>query len=136
MRSTTYLPVIAGFGFRKAADYSSFSQLFERLECPSGEYIAAVAADKADHSAFRQFCADYGLKIHPVPQHQLSSVTTPTRSEISMSYRNVGSLCEALALYCAGSNAQLWITRQISDDRLVSCAVAQTAGYKAQEERL
>ncbi len=55
----------------------------------------------------------------------LAAVTTPTRSRASLKARGVGSVAEACALAAAGVQSRLLRTRQISPDRMATCAIAQ-----------
>ena len=134
MNASSLLPIIAGFGFRAQAKQSSFAQVFEMLAETGLDYIAAVPEDKASHAQFTQFCTSYGLEIKTVLPHELDSVETPTQSEKSLAYRNVGSVCEAVALHVAGRGAKLLHKRHLSDDKLVSCAMSMTI-HKDRQKR-
>ena len=60
----------------------------------------------------------------PISQESMSLQTTDTISQYSRLYKSVGSVAEAVALAGAGKNSILIVKRVISEDRLVSAAVA------------
>ncbi|MET4898212.1 cobalamin biosynthesis protein [Sphingomonadaceae bacterium jetA1] len=113
--------VIAGFGCRAAATAESFRDALAATGVRPDRI--AVPADRLPQIA--DFAHAEGLAVQPVAPPLLESVATPTRSFISLAHRGVGSVAEAVALAAAGPGAQILVTRQISSDRMATCAIAQ-----------
>ena len=113
--------VIAGFGCRAGATRESVRSALaaagvrpDRLAVP--EDRAAVIAG---------FAEGEGLSVLPIAADRLSRMDTPTRSDLSLIHRGVGSVAEAVALAAAGPGARIIVPRVISSDRMATCAIAQ-----------
>lgn len=116
--------IVAGFGFRKDASVSSLEDAYARA-CASAEpELFATADDKAIAKAFRLFAEETGLPIKAVPADILRQQSTTTHSEASEKSHGTGSVSEAAALAAAGPGARLLTVRQISADKLATCALA------------
>ena len=116
--------IVAGLGFSSTATVDSLRTAFERA-C-AGQTVDAVAtvADKKDHAALTAFTASTALPLYFVAPADLAGQRTLTCSTRSRATYGTGSVAEASALAVAGSGARLTSPRQISDDRLATCAVA------------
>lgn len=113
--------VIAGFGCRAGASLSSFRSAL----AATGMRPDSLAVPEDRAALIAAFAQAEGLAVLPVPAERLRAVDTPTRSDISLSHRGVGSVAEAVALTAAGPGAQILVTRTISSDRMATCAIAQ-----------
>lgn len=115
--------IIAGFGFRHLATETSLRSAYEK----AGPADAlATLVDKADHPALRAFARGLNLPVIEVNPDMLEEVQTATHSDKSLKHRSIPSVSEAAALAAAGPNAQLLTSRQVSDDRFATCALAQS----------
>ncbi|SDC37414.1 cobalamin biosynthesis protein [Ruegeria marina] len=116
--------IVAGLGFASAATLVSLTDAFERAA--RGHAVAAIAtvADKDGHPALAAFAAARGLPVQLVPPADLAGQRTLTCSLQSRAAYGTGSVAEASALAAAGPGGRLLCPRQISDDRLATCAVA------------
>ncbi|WP_230481950.1 cobalamin biosynthesis protein [Sphingomonas sp. Leaf21] len=113
--------VIAGFGCRAEATAESFREALAATGLSPDRL--AVPEDRA--ALIAGFAQAQGLSVMPVPPEWLSGIDTPTRSGISLAHRGVGSVAEAVALAAAGPGARIIVPRQISSDRMATCAIAQ-----------
>ncbi|MBV1897350.1 MAG: cobalamin biosynthesis protein [Rhodobacteraceae bacterium] len=115
--------IIAGFGFRASATVAS---LQNALSLAATSAIDALAApdDKCTAPCLNELSVATGLPILPVTAKALTNIKTPTQSTRSLRARNTGSVAEAAALAAAGPKAKLLSTRQISKDKLATCAIA------------
>ena len=127
VRPDTTPIMIAGFGFRHTATSSSFASLLATTGYGDKIDKIAVPADKASHPEFLRFCADTGVEIISIEQHQIAQIHTPSQSESSRQYRDTGSVCEAVALCAAGADSVIICRKIISDDRLASCAISASS---------
>jgi cobalt-precorrin 5A hydrolase len=116
--------IVAGFGFRGAATADSLRGAL-RLAA-GGARVAALAApgDKANAACLTDLAADLDLPVIPVAAEQLRGIQTPTRAARVLAARGTGSVAEAAALAACGPSARLLAKRQISDDRMATCAIA------------
>ena len=116
--------IIAGLGFSSAATTDSLRAAFEQAS--AGQVVDALAtvADKKGHAALDEFAATTALPVHFIAPADLAGQPTLTCSNRSRATYGTGSVAEASALAAAGSGARLTSPRQISDDRLATCAVA------------
>lgn len=115
--------IVAGFGFRKSATLASLQSALSQ----AGEHvISALAAphDKCQAACLADLAAVTGLPILPICADRLTRSQTTTQSARSLRERATGSVAEAAALAAAGPGATLIKTRQISHDRLATCAIA------------
>ncbi|MEM8578193.1 MAG: cobalamin biosynthesis protein [Pseudomonadota bacterium] len=111
--------IVAGFGFRSAAQTASLRDALARTGGTPN--LLATAADKASSAAFTALGAELSLPtrgVDPAGQHTL------TQSAASQAARGTGSVAEASALAAAGPGARLLGRRVISADRQATCALA------------
>lgn len=110
--------IVAGFGYRTGATVASLRSALALAQTgvPPVTHVA-TAADKLP------LLAALGLPMIAV--EDLAAVATPTRSPASLAARGTGSVAEAAALVAAGPDARLLVARQISPDRMVTCAIAE-----------
>ncbi len=116
--------IVAGLGFSSSATLASLRAAFELAS--TGETVDALAtvADKDGHAALAALAEATELPIHFIPANDLAEQRTLTCSARSRATYGTGSVAEASALAAAGHGARLISPRQISDDRLATCAVA------------
>lgn len=117
--------IVAGFGYRGAAQVQSLADAYAR----AGGAAQALAApqDKTD-GALADLGKAMGLPVIAVAPADLAAQTTITQSQAVQSRRGTGSVAEAAALAAAGPGAELIQTRVISGDRMATCALAKGAG--------
>ena len=116
--------IVAGLGFSSSATFASLRAAFNRATDGRAVDALATAADKDGHPALAEFAAACALPLQFVAPADLAGQRTLTCSARSRASHGTGSVAEASALAAAGSGAQLLSPRQISDDRLATCAVA------------
>ncbi|WP_170349253.1 MULTISPECIES: cobalamin biosynthesis protein [Ruegeria] len=116
--------IVAGLGFSSTATLDSLRAAFDRAS--DGQRVDALAtvADKDGHPALIEFASAIALPLHFVAPADLAGQRTLTCSNRSRATYGTGSVAEASALAAAGSGARLTSPRQISDDRLATCAIA------------
>ncbi|GHC88435.1 cobalamin biosynthesis protein [Novosphingobium pokkalii] len=119
--------IVAGFGFRAAADQAALraALALAQAQCKSGQPRVthlATAADKAP--ALAPLAQALGLPLLAIAAPALAGCATPTRSPASLRARGTGSLAEAAALAGAGPGARLLAPRCVSPDRTATCALA------------
>ena len=114
--------IVAGFGFRAGASDASLRDALARAATDHAPQVLATAEDKAD--GLQRFAIALNLPVAGVNAADLARQTTLTQSEIAMAARNTGSVAEAAALAVAGTGARLVAPRHISQDRMVTCAIA------------
>jgi cobalt-precorrin 5A hydrolase len=121
--------IVAGFGFRAAAPVESLLDAFEgaRKRVARGVEAGAISgpADKCAAPVFRALAAHTGLPVIAVADDDLAAQDTWTKSHASRASRGTGSVAEAAALAAAGPGARLLGARQVSGDRLATCALAE-----------
>ncbi|MCV2892049.1 cobalamin biosynthesis protein [Lentibacter sp. XHP0401] len=110
--------IVAGFGFRKDAAVDSLRDALARFDV-TPDKVATVAA-KADATPF----VELGLPIVSVSACALKAAAVLTGSPASLKQYGTGSVAEAAALAAAGPGARLLGARQISHDRMATCAIA------------
>ena len=66
-----------------------------------------------------------GVPLVALPAAALAGIRTQTFSSFSLAAHGTGSVAEASALIAAGEGARLLGPRQISPDRMATCALAQ-----------
>ena len=117
--------IVAGFGFSTRANQYSLQQAL--LATGFGQTVTSFAtvAEKACAPQIQGFAADRNVPITPVSVERLSTLHTPTTSQRSLETYGTGSVAEAAALAAAGPGARIVILRQISDDGLATCAIAE-----------
>ena len=113
--------IVAGFGFRNAAQVDSLADALART---GGDRPVALAIlpDKAEHPAIRALAARLDLPIRAVTPPP--DTATLTQSTAAKAAHGLGSVAEATALTAAGPGAHLLAPRVVSDDRLATCAIA------------
>lgn len=116
--------IVAGFGFRKGASLSSLREALALAQhgCPPVTLLATLA-DKAE--GLEPLAAGLDLPVSGLAPEALDAMTTLTRSPASLSARGIGSVAEACALAAAGPGARLLGPRQVSPDRMATCAISQ-----------
>lgn len=116
--------IAAGFGFRKSASAGSLRDAYDRACDAAAPEVVATADDKAMAQAFREFAEEIGLPVKAVPDDILQLQTTTSQSQASQASHGTGSVAEAAALAAAGPGARLLTVRQVSADKLATCALA------------
>jgi cobalt-precorrin 5A hydrolase len=118
--------IVAGFGFRSGASIDSLRAAFElaRRRQPAVTHLA-TAQDKV--SALVPLARLLGLPLIGATPDAIAAASTLTRSNASLAARATGSVAEASALAATGPVAHLVVPRQISPDRMATCAIAQGA---------
>ncbi len=120
--------IVAGFGFRKGATAASLVASLEAALALAQQGLPPVAAlataeDKAP--ALRPLAMVMGVPLVALPAAALAGIRTQTFSSFSLAAHGTGSVAEASALIAAGEGARLLGPRQISPDRMATCALAQ-----------
>jgi cobalt-precorrin 5A hydrolase len=118
--------IVAGFGFRGAATVQSLSDALSTAACGREVQAVATARDKAQTAVFESFAQALGVSVVPLDSPALAAVETVTYSPASQIARGTSSLAEAAALAAAGPGARLIVPRVVSDDRMATCALAET----------
>jgi len=116
--------IVAGFGFRSAATADSLRDALTRAAGERRVSTFAAPADKADAACLSELAREVSVGIHAVAPDDLSRQPTLTEAPRVRAKRGTGSVAEAAALAAAGPGARLLAPRNISADRLASCAIA------------
>ncbi len=116
--------IFAGLGFSSSATLASLRAAFDLASTGKTVDALATVADKDGHAALAALAEATDLPVHFVPAVDLARQRTLTCSPRSRAAYGTGSVAEASALAAAGHGARLISPRQISDDRLATCAVA------------
>lgn len=116
---------IAGFGFRSSATYESLNNAYQKAAKDFAINALAGPADKCAHPALQALAKQLQLPLSEIDEDDLKGKVTPTNSEASFAARGTGSVAEACALIAAGANSHLCGKREISEDRLAVCAIAE-----------
>ncbi len=116
--------IVAGLGFSSAATMDSLRAAFTAAAADHPVSALATVADKEGHAALAEFAAETALPLHFIAPADLAGQRTLTCSPRSRASYGTGSVAEASALAAAGLGARLLSPRQISDDRLATCAIA------------
>lgn len=123
--------IVAGFGCRAEASPAALvAALWAALEVanaalPGRVSVCALAAPEDRQRQLAPLAARLALPLLVVVATDLHCQNTFTRSPRSLAARGCGSVCEAAALAAAGQGSRLVVTRQISPDRMATCAIAQ-----------
>lgn len=130
--SGTFSPtvsIIAGIGFRRAAEAGEIAVLIQRalaLSATPEPSLAAIAtaADRADEAAAVAAAAAFGLTPTGIAADALraADLRVTTRSARIEAARGVGSVAEAAALALAGEGGRLILPRIASAG--ATCALA------------
>ncbi|SEL37835.1 cobalt-precorrin 5A hydrolase [Roseovarius nanhaiticus] len=118
--------IAAGFGFRGSADTDSLRAAL--AACGAAPDLIATAMGKEKSAGLRRLAEELGVPIHAVPLGLLEAQKTYTYSPASHAAHGTGSVAEAAALAAAGPGARLISARQISPDRMATCAMAEGDG--------
>lgn len=116
--------IVAGLGFSSNATAESLQAAFNLATADHAVEALATVADKEGHEALTAFAESSALPLHFIAAADLAGQRTLTCSNRSRATYGTGSVAEASALAAAGPGARLLSPRQISDDRLATCAVA------------
>lgn len=119
--------IIAGFGFTTRATLESLQQALEATGYADQVTMLATPSDKAAQSVMLDLARARKLPINAVSASNIAAAKAHTQSLISRVMRNTGSVAEAAALAAADPGATLLVTRQISADRMATCAIAKGA---------
>ncbi|KQS51401.1 MULTISPECIES: cobalamin biosynthesis protein [unclassified Sphingomonas] len=116
--------IVAGFGFRAAADVAACKAA---LALAQGGHpaVTALAAPHDKAALLAPLASALDVPLIAVTPEMLRSITTPTRSHFSLEARGTGSVAEAAALAAAGPDARLLTRRHVSPNRMATCAIAQ-----------
>ncbi|WP_299351280.1 cobalamin biosynthesis protein [uncultured Shimia sp.] len=115
--------IVAGFGFREKATIESLRDALAATGAEDVEMLA-IPLDKSHADCFTALVDELSLPVSRVNSETLRSMDTATQSAASQTHRGTGSVAEACALAAAGSQAELVTHRQVSSDRLATCAIA------------
>ena len=116
--------IVAGLGFSNAATVDSLKAAYDQASSGHAVDALATVANKDGHAALDAFVAIVDLPLHLVAAADLAEQRTLTCSPRSRASYGTGSVAEASALAAAGFGARLITPRQISHDRLATCAIA------------
>lgn len=120
--------IVAGFGFRRAADVSSLAEALDLAAQGRSVQVLATADDKAAEPVFVTFANRLDLPVAAVKPSDLAARETRTQSSASRMARGTGSVAESAALAAAGAGARLISGRVVSGDRMATCALAESEG--------
>jgi cobalt-precorrin 5A hydrolase len=115
--------IVAGMGFRQAADLTALREAFLAAGGMRATAIA-TAEDKAQAPVLQAFAAERHLPILAIPAQDLAAQSTPTQSPRINARYGIGSLAEASALAAAGPGARLLSPRVQSTDGTATAALA------------
>lgn len=116
--------IVAGFGCRHAASEASLRSALTLAQkgLPAVTHLATIPAKAA---ALLPLARSLGLPMIEIDADTLRQVDTLSCSEASKAAHGTGSVAEAVALVAAGGGAHLLASRQISQDRMATCAIAR-----------
>ncbi|APX13831.1 cobalamin biosynthesis protein [Tateyamaria omphalii] len=117
--------IVAGFGFTSRATAQSLTEALRATGYDGPLDHIATPHDKVAHPAMLDFASARGLGIMAVQPGPLAEACTETQSRHSREARHTGSVAEAAALAAARPGAKLIVSRQVSHDRMATCAIAQ-----------
>ena len=120
--------MIAGIGFKSKVTITSFNEVLEKYIKKYSAFTIATSKEKAKNDVFLKFVITNHLKLIRVDEDAVSNIITPTVSDMSKKFKNVGSFCEAAALVAGGSAFKIICERKISSDRLATIAIAEMDG--------
>ncbi|MGR3742837.1 MAG: cobalamin biosynthesis protein [Pseudooceanicola nanhaiensis] len=119
--------IVAGFGFRASATVESLVSALDRAGGGRQIDLLATPVDKSRSDIFLRLAKEINVKPHPVHEETLAAQKTLTHSSKVAETRPTGSVAEAAALAAAGPGATLLGPRAVSEDRLATCALAESA---------
>ena len=114
--------IVAGFGFRSGASADSLRAALAL--CDVTPDCVATAEAKAEAAPFVAMAQTLGVSAVAISEDDLKRMPVHTISQASLARYGTGSVAEAAALAAAGPNARLLAVRQISPDRMATCAIA------------
>lgn len=118
--------IVAGFGCRSRATTDAFAAA---LAATGVSRVDRFAIPKDRAALLEAFAHTTGVDVVAVAAEDLGGTTTPTQSPTSLAARDTGSVAEAAALVAAGAGARVTVTRCISPDRSVTCAIAVSGSH-------
>ncbi|WP_294352686.1 cobalamin biosynthesis protein [uncultured Sphingomonas sp.] len=118
--------IVAGFGCRAGATTDAFAAA---LAATGVSYVDRLAVPVDRAALLDAFAHEYGVPLMVISPDKLSGIATPTQSPTSLAARGTGSVAEATALVAAGAGARVTVTRRISPDRSVTCAIAVSGSH-------
>lgn len=116
--------IVAGFGFRCGATLESLRAALA-LAQQGVPAVTHLATAQAKAMALAPLAEALGLPLVAIAADALAATPTHTQSTASRATHDTGSVAEAAALAAAGPGARLLCPRQISPDRMATCAIAQ-----------
>ena len=122
--------IVAGFGFRRGASIDALHAAFDKARHgqPAVTHLA-TPHDKV--AALTPLAEALGLPLCAIAPAAMTAAPTHTHSHASLKARGVGSVAESCALAAATvpgrPSPRLLIARQMSPDRMATCAIAE--GY-------
>ncbi|MCW1384539.1 MULTISPECIES: cobalamin biosynthesis protein [unclassified Novosphingobium] len=116
--------IVAGFGFRASASLESLRAALA-LAQQGAPTVTRLATAQAKAATLAPLAQALGLPLAEVTADALAARRTHTESAASRKAHGTGSVAESAALAAAGSGARLLRRRQISPDRMATCAIAQ-----------
>ncbi len=117
--------IVAGFGFRNGTTIESLLEALNITQYQAQVQAIAAPEDKVELQVFQDLALHLDLPIRPCSEVEIQSQTVSTYSFASEKYRNSGSVSEAVALAAAGQYAHLLKPRNVSSDRMATCAIAK-----------
>lgn len=118
-----YAVIVAGFGFRAGTGLAALREVLA-LAQEGHPRVTHLATARDKTGALGPLAEALGLPVTGISPEALAAAPTITRSAASLAARHVGSVAEASALAAAGPGARLLAPRQISADRMATCAIA------------
>lgn len=116
--------IVAGFGFRSGVNSESLADALARAAGAMHPDLFATIEAKGDDPAMSKLASQTLTPLQCVPRATYLAQETLTHSKASYEAHGTGSVAEAAALAAAGPGARLLGPRQISTDRMASCAIA------------
>ena len=122
--------IVAGFGFRSGVDMHALHAALDKAR-QGQPAVTHLAAPQDKIAALAPLAQALGLPLCAIAPAAMAAAPTHTCSPASLKARGVGSVAEACALAAATMPGRppprLLTPRQMSPDRMATCAIAQ--GY-------
>ncbi|XSC42900.1 cobalamin biosynthesis protein [Bradyrhizobium sp. RDT10] len=119
---------VAGFGFKRDVTLAALREALVDAGGPEDLAAVATVSDKAETAALKLLARELNVPIRLVSADVLTSIATPTQSELIKAKFGTGSIAEAAALAVAGRGARLVSRRAVSPDRTATAAIAEGDG--------
>lgn len=119
--------IVAGFGFTSRATVNSLRDALHATGHMEDVGLLAAPWDKAAQPALLELSQDLQVSVMAITAPDLEAAQTATHSTLSRLLRRTGSVAEAAALAAIKADATLIKTREISPDRMATCAIAKGA---------